>query len=169
MPLGTASRPPHQDSAITIRSLMPAGAEHDPGAWRYAFGNGSARGVAAMTVWVLFDQLLSTSPAPGEPLQAWLLNFFKIPSIYEHYGDGSTRATLVHTIARQEQDAMVEGVSTVDWITIILSQGGSGLSFAGITRKKSGSFIAGAIGPLRGTARGAGLRRSGHAATQEAS
>ena len=114
---------------------MPAGAEHDPGAWRYAFGNGSARGVAAMTVWVLFDQLLSTSPAPGEPLQAWLLNFFKIPSIYEHYGDGSTRATLVHTIARQEQDAMVEGVSTVDWITIILSQGGSGLSFAGITRK----------------------------------
>ena len=63
-----------------------------------------------------------------------MLSFFKIPSVYEHFGDGSSRATLIHTIARQEQDAMVEGVSTIAWITIILSERSSGLSLASMSR-----------------------------------
>ena len=67
-------------------------------------------------------------------LQSWLLSFVKIPTIYECYGDGSSRATIAHTIARQEQDAAVEGVSTIDWITIILAERGSGLSVRGMSR-----------------------------------
>ena len=73
---------------------------------------------------------------PYEELRAWLLSFFKIPTVYERYGDGSSRATIVHTIARQEQDAAVEGVSTMDWIAIILSERGpeKGLSLRGMSR-----------------------------------
>ena len=80
-----------------------------------------------MTVWILAEKLLSgTTGEPDAELQPWLLSFLKIPTLYERYGDGSSRATIVHTIARQEQDAAVEGVSTIDWITIILSERGRG-------------------------------------------
>ena len=80
-----------------------------------------------MTVWMLAQKLLSNSTGdPDVELRSWLLSFFKIPTIHERYGDGSSRATIVHTIARQEQDAAVEGVSTMDWITIILNELGHG-------------------------------------------
>ena len=90
-----------------------------------------------MTVWMLAEKLLSNSTGdPDVELRSWLLSFFKIPTIHERYGDGSSRATIVHTIARQEQDAAVEGVSTIDWITIILSERGpgAGLSVRGMSR-----------------------------------
>ena len=88
-----------------------------------------------MTVWMLAEKLLSNSTGDPE-LRSWLLSFFKIPTIHERYGDGSSRATIVHTIARQEQDAAVEGVSTIDWITIILSERGpgAGLSVSGMSK-----------------------------------
>ena len=92
-----------------------------------------------MTVWMLAEKLLSNSTGdPDVELRSWLLSFFKIPTIHERYGDGSSRATIVHTIARQEQDVAVEGVSTIDWITIILSESGpgagAGLSVRGMSR-----------------------------------
>ena len=90
-----------------------------------------------MTVWMLAQKLLSNSTGdPDVELRSWLLSFFKIPTIHERYGDGSSRATIVHTIARQEQDAAVEGVSTIDWITIILNERGqgAGLSVRGMSR-----------------------------------
>ena len=91
-----------------------------------------------MTVWVLAEKLLSNSTGdPDVELRSWLLSFFKIPTIHERYGDGSSRATIVHTIARQEQDAAVEGVCTIDWISIILSArgvSGAGLSVRGMSR-----------------------------------
>ena len=63
-----------------------------------------------MTVWMLAEKLLSDSTGdPDVELRSWLLSFFKIPAIHERYGDGSSRATIVHTIARQEQDAAVDG------------------------------------------------------------
>ena len=63
-----------------------------------------------MTVWMLAEKLLSNSTGdPDVELRSWLLSFFKIPTIHERYGDGSSRATIVHTIARQEQDAAVDG------------------------------------------------------------
>ena len=68
-----------------------------------------------MTVWMLAQKLLSNSTGdPDVELRSWLLSFFKIPTIHERYGDGSSRATIVHTIARQEQDAAVEG--SLQWI-----------------------------------------------------
>lgn len=90
-----------------------------------------------MTVWILTEKLLSNSTGdPDVELRSWLLSFFTIPTIHERYGDGSSRATIVHTIARQEQDAAVEGVSTMDWITIILSERpGAGLSVKGMSRR----------------------------------
>ena len=64
-----------------------------------------------MTVWMLAEKLLSNSTGdPDVELRSWLLSFFKIPTIHERYGDGSSRATIVHTIARQEQDVAVEGL-----------------------------------------------------------
>ena len=79
-----------------------------------------------MTVWMLAQKLLSNSTGdPDVELRSWLLSFFKIPTIHERYGDGSSRAT-IDTIARQEQDVAVEGVSTMDWITIILNERGQG-------------------------------------------
>ena len=90
-----------------------------------------------MTVWMLAQKLLSNSTGdPDVELRSWLLSFFKIPTIHERYGDGSSRATIVHTIARQEQDVAVEGVSTMDWITIILNElgQGAGLSVRGMSR-----------------------------------
>ena len=90
-----------------------------------------------MTVWILTEKLLSNSTGdPDQELRSWLLSFFTIPTIHERYGDGSSRATIVHTIARQEQDAAVEGVSTMDWITIILSERpGAGLTVKGMSRR----------------------------------
>ena len=68
-----------------------------------------------MTVWMLAEKLLSNSTGdPDVELRSWLLSFFKIPTIHEHYGDGSSRATIVHAIARQEQDVAVEG--SLRWI-----------------------------------------------------
>ena len=90
-----------------------------------------------MTVWMLAQKLLSNSTGdPDVELRSWLLSFFKIPTIHERYGDGSSRATIVRTIARQEQDVAVEGVSTMDWITIILNERGqgAGLSVRGMSR-----------------------------------
>ena len=107
---GLTESHPRQDSTISIRCVEPAQPERDPAAWRYCFGNGSARGVAAMTVWMLAQKLLSNSTGdPDVELRSWLLSFFKIPTIHERYGDGSSRATIVHTIARQEQDVAVDG------------------------------------------------------------
>ena len=121
-----------------------------------------------MTVWMLAEKLLSNSTGdPDVELRSWLLSFFKIPTIHERYGDGSSRATIVHTIARQEQDAAVEGVSTIDWITIILSERGpgAGLSVRGMSR---GKLLATLVhGPLRSATGGAGLRRRCHLAAHE--
>ena len=53
-----------------------------------------------------------------------MLTFLRIRAVHERYGDGPTRAALLHTIARQEQDAAVEGVTTFGWLTIVLAERG---------------------------------------------
>ena len=59
---------------------------------------------------MLLGRLSDVAWKATQELQDWLLCFFKIPTVYERFGDGSSRASIIHTIARQEQDANVEGV-----------------------------------------------------------
>jgi hypothetical protein len=65
-----------------------------------------------MTVWMALD------------VEDYLLSFLKIETLFENHGDGSHRAAIVATIAWQEQDAQVQGVTMVDWVSIVVDDTG---------------------------------------------
>ncbi len=91
--------------------------------WCYSFGNGAARGVAAMVVCILLQEMIEASETPAtvaSELLYILESLVAIRANYVRHGDGSDRAAIVANIARQEQDAKVQGVSTIEWIRIIL-------------------------------------------------
>ena len=46
----------------------------------------------------------------------------RLSTVFERFGDGTERAALVAMIARQEQDAQVQGVSTLEWIGILCKE-----------------------------------------------
>ena len=95
----------------------------DKSSYRLYFGNGCVRGTAAMVVWIHMLRVLTNFEAKDslKDCSEWIQSFCSVPAKYERVGDGSAQAALVSCIARQEQDTQVEGVSTVDWIGIILS------------------------------------------------
>jgi hypothetical protein len=100
--------------------------------WRFYLGNGSARAVAAMLVWILFEDHILGMGKEEPALGDFMLSFLTISTSYECHGDGSDRAAIVATIARQEQDAQVQGVTTVDWIRIIMRDRGITLGEASL-------------------------------------
>jgi hypothetical protein len=116
-----------------MRGMTPARPEDDPTAWRCTLGNGAARAVAGLVVFLLMDDLFSKCDTPtimvNELSYIWE-SLLSIPTHYEKHGDGSDRASIVANIARQEQDAKVQGVSTIEWIHIILHDRGCSLGDA---------------------------------------
>ena len=68
--------------------------------FRLLFGDGSARGVAAMVVWALIVKnmdVLSADPA----VEDMVLSVLRLNTNFEEHGDGSDRARLVAQAARQ--------------------------------------------------------------------
>ena len=101
--------------------------EDDATAWSFSFGNGAARGVAAMIVYMLIQEMADNADDLGGLLRDLSYisdSFISIRTQYEKHGDGSDRAAIVANIARQEQDAKVQGVSTYEWVRIILQDRG---------------------------------------------
>jgi hypothetical protein len=113
-----------------MRGILPPRIEDDHIAWRCTLGNGAARAVAGMMVFIMLDELATSCEDPAKMLAElsyiWE-SLLSVPTHYEKHGDGSDRASIVANIARQEQDAKVQGVSTIEWIHIILQDRGCSL------------------------------------------
>ena len=58
---------------------------------RLLFGDGSARGVAAMIVWVLVLREVDYLPVGDPALEDLFLSLLQIPTKIEAHGDGSGR------------------------------------------------------------------------------
>ena len=87
--------------------------------FRLLFGDGSARGVAAMVVWALIVKnmdVLSADPA----VEDMVLSVLRLNTNFEEHGDGSDRARLVAQAARQNQFAAVLPVNTIEWLSMVL-------------------------------------------------
>ena len=103
------------DSVISVRSVIAKpDSSLDTDAFCLYFGNGCARGVAAMVAWMHMLKVLSNRSSGSDhsdqqPIMAWMLTFLNMPTKYERIADGSPHASLLTTIARQEQDANVDG------------------------------------------------------------
>ena len=72
---------------------------------------------------MLLEKILPKLPdetRKGSGVADYVLSFLVIDTVFEKFGDGSNRAALVATIARQEQEAQVQGVSTIEWVRIIV-------------------------------------------------
>ena len=122
---------------ISARGVGDAPCECDQHAWRLTFGNGSARGVAAMVVWILLADMHAKASEGDAVLHALSYitdSLLHMGTSYEKHGDGSDRAAIVANIARQEQDAKVQGVSTIEWINIILKDRGMSLGDIQLSR-----------------------------------
>lgn len=92
----------------------------------YSFGNGVIRGVAAMTVWMvalmLFEKQRLEIPWKDLGTRQLLLSLWEMPTTWETHGDGSERACVVAQMARQNQAAEVQPVSTLQWIQIVVGR-----------------------------------------------
>ena len=111
-----------RDSIIASRTLdmsKASDAQDDLIIGTLMFGDGSARGVAAMIVWILIlsncDGLL---PGADQVVEELVLSVLKIPTNFEDHGDGSERAKLVAQAARQNQLAQVLPVNTLEWLSM---------------------------------------------------
>lgn len=82
------------------------------------FGDGSARGVAAMVVFLLVLRNIDTLSANDHGTEDMVMSLLSINTNFEDHGDGSERAKLVAQAARQNQHAQVLPVNTLEWITM---------------------------------------------------
>jgi hypothetical protein len=134
-----------QESSIVVRSWLPNDWHLAIGI--YNFANGVLRGVAAGLLWQLLVHLHrkrhDLDPAWNWQDPALILlvqSLWQIPCIWEVHGDGSERACIVAQMARQNQAAEVQPVSTLQFVQIILQQtlpgGGAMASTTSMTRRQ---------------------------------
>lgn len=93
-------------------------AEEDVVICRLLFGDGSARGVAAMIIWILLLSNPDSWPSGDASVEDLVLSLLQIPTNFEEHGDGSERAKLIAQAARQNQLAQVLPVSTLEWLSM---------------------------------------------------
>ena len=92
-----------RDSVIASRTLdmsKAVDAQDDLIIGRLLFGDGSARGVAAMIVWVLILKNID-SLSVDSAMEDLVMSVLRIPTNFEEHGDGSAKANLVAQAARQ--------------------------------------------------------------------
>jgi hypothetical protein len=109
-----------RDSVIASRTLdmsKAVDAEDDLIIGRLLFGDGSARGVAAMIVWVLILKNID-SLSVDNTMEDLVMSILRIPTNFEEHGDGSAKANLVAQAARQNQLAQVLPVNTLEWLSM---------------------------------------------------
>ena len=85
---------------------------------RLLFGDGSARGVAAMIIWILLLSNPDCLPTGDTAVKDLVLSLLQIPTNFEEHGDGSERAKLIAQAARQNQLAQVLPVNTLEWLSM---------------------------------------------------
>ena len=84
--------------------------------------------MAARLVWMSLEKMVSEASQEVRGLSSSdVRSFFYISTVFEKFGDGSNSAALVATMARQEQEGEVQGVSTVEWIRFIVDDMGVSL------------------------------------------
>ena len=93
-------------------------AEEDVIICRLLFGDGSARGVAAMIIWILLLGNPDSLPTGDAAVEDLVLSLLQIPTNFEEHGDGSERAKLIAQAARQNQLAQVLPVNTLEWLSM---------------------------------------------------
>ena len=81
------------------------------------FGDGSARGVAVMIVWVLVLKNIDSLSADSA-VEDLVMSILRIPTNFEEHGDGSAKANLVAQAARQNQLAQVLPANTLEWLSM---------------------------------------------------
>jgi hypothetical protein len=111
-----------RDSVIASRTLdmsKAPDAQDDLVIGRLLFGDGSARGVAAMIVWILILKNIDNMPGLSDiVVEDLVMSVLRIPTNFEEHGDGSDRANLVAQAARQNQLAQVLPVNTLEWLSM---------------------------------------------------
>ena len=123
-----------QDACIAARSLdMSTKASHGMVLFQLLFGDGSARGVAAMIVWTLMVRR-AKELSPDSGVTEMVESLWAIPTSFEEHGDGSERAALIAQAARQNQAAQVLPVSTLEWIGMIKDYSGVEIGASSSTR-----------------------------------
>jgi hypothetical protein len=87
-------------------------------AFHLLFGDGSARGVAAMVVFLVVLRNMDGLAPSSDGAEEMIMSLLSISTNFEDHGDGSERAKLVAQAARQNQHAQVLPVNTLEWITM---------------------------------------------------
>ena len=128
-----------KDSVIASRTLdMSKGmyAKDDLIIGRLLFGNGSARGVAAMIVWILIVKNMDSISVDigNDRVEDLVMSVLRIPTNFEEHGDGSAKANLVAQAARQNQLAQVLPVNTLEWLSMTLEFTGIDIGAASLNR-----------------------------------
>lgn len=122
------------DACIAARSLdMSAKAGHGMALFQLLFGDGSARGVAALIVWTLLVRRAGEL-RPDSGVTEMVESLWAIPTNFEEHGDGSERAALIAQAARQNQAAQVLPVNTLEWIGMIKDWAGMEIGASSGTR-----------------------------------
>ena len=100
------------------------------------FGDGSARGVAACSVWMLLMQHKDTIPARDEQISSMVLSLMAMPTNFERHGSGTPQECLIAQAARQNAKAAVLPVSTLQWIGMTVDY--FGLKIGGVQHTTAG-------------------------------
>lgn len=94
----------------------------------YTFGNGVIRGVAACLTWMLLIVVHKKTQGKlnwtDDHVKSLVKSLWNITCTYEKHGDGSDRACIVAQMARQNQNAEVQPVNSLQWIQLVIAQMG---------------------------------------------
>ena len=100
---GQANSPCAMASKLNRCVRRPAGQDtgDKPVYFHLLLGEGSARRVAAMVVWLLVLRHLDALTGEEAATEDMIMSLLSIPTNFEDHGDGSERAKLVAQAARQ--------------------------------------------------------------------
>jgi hypothetical protein len=113
-----------QDACIAARSLdMSTKESHGLVLFQLLFGDGSARGVSAMIVWILLVRR-AKDLQPDPDFISMVESIWHIPTNFEEHGNGSLQDALIAQAARQNQAALQLPVNTIQWVGMIKDYAG---------------------------------------------
>ena len=113
------------DGAIASRTLCLS-ASHGKEDVRFSllFGDGSARGVSACLVWMLFLKHRGLIPQGDVDIYGTIQSLWTLPTNFERHGSGTPQECLLAQAARQNANASVLPVSTLQWMGMIIGHFG---------------------------------------------
>ena len=128
-------------------------------------GDGSARATTACLVWMLLVKLVESMPCSEPTIVSLVASLLDINVNFELHGDGSSKQALVAQAALQNQAAVVQPCSTLQWI-------GMARDFIGLpigdhvgTSSQLQRILEDMVSSYNARPRGRGLRRGSHAIT----